>query len=489
MKTLAVVSVDTDTEVSRIVLSDDGAVTYSGGGSGKGVHQQAMRVGGLGAVEAFDLLAEQGWSNGKLRIVEAPLDDERAWWSAFERELSGADLADFNAKHPRGLGGKFAKKLAESIAEALGDMVDAGKAKPPRKPRAPKAKKTAKGLDEVHTEADLHALTVVQLRELAKLRGVKVPARASRAELVDALKPPPPKPTPLPTLTGRHHTWWLDRGDTEPDRPVPVRDLQIGEGRDGTPVVIRSGSLHRRGGVVVLVDHDGLSDMVSEDKVVREFFDQHREFETATSQAGKYQRGYAWVAQSNPDDAYFATSYGLPDMVSFATAGNGTTTVWGQRDPVFGPGGHRYILRHEFGHNVGRGVLAQSGLAQLHDGSVAWAAAARHDGAGYRLSSVDDYEAWGGLPKPELYPDPYRQFPDGVTDYGRSSQAEDFAESVMLYLNEQRIGNGRLAPGAPWTAIYFRDLFPARAALLDRIFPDVAVRQQNLRRSLTDARS
>ena len=90
--------------------------------------------------------------------------------------------------------------------------------------------------------------------------------------------------------------------------------------------------------------------------------------------------------------------------------------------------------------------------------------------------------------------EPGRGYPKGVTDYGRSSAAEDYAESVMLY-QLGPIATGRL-PGAvipkltgvklPPGAVaitdneilYFRDIYPKRAAILDKLFPDIAKAQK-----------
>ena len=366
-------------------------------------------------------------------------DGEREWLVEQWRRgaLVGAALAAFNNLHPRDASGRFAAKLADAV---LADVAQR------RKPRAPR-----------------------------KAAGSRRPAK----------KPTPTTtvPPPLPELTGWRPNWWLDvTADTDPDRPVPVRDLEIGMA--WSSVTVRSGTIHRRNGVSVLVDDAATSDMVPTDKVVREFFAQHREFMATTARAGEFQRGYAWVAARNPSDAEWAVRYNLPDFRATASAGHGGVTfMWGRADPVFGPGGDRYTLRHEFGHHVDHGLRTQPDLSHLGSDTAAWNSAARRDSAGYRLSSVVDYTPYGGLRTPGLYPDPTRLFPDGVTDYGRSSPAEDFAESVELYLAEGRIGTGRLNPGAPRTRIYFRDLFPARAAILDQIFPDVAARQQNLPRT------
>src|SRR4029434_9407725 len=81
-----------------------------------------------------------------------------------------------------------------------------------------------------------------------------------------------------------------------------------------------------------------------------------------------------------------------------------------------------------------------------------------------------------------LEPDPDALYPNGVTRYGRGSDREDFAEAVSLYL-QGRIGYGELPaqPGFSW--LWFRDLFPERAAILDKLFPEVAAQQ---RREIND---
>lgn len=66
--------------------------------------------------------------------------------------------------------------------------------------------------------------------------------------------------------------------------------------------------------------------------------------------------------------------------------------------------------------------------------------------------------------------DTSKTFPAGVTTYGKSAIGEDFAESVRLYLRDA-IGTGWFGSNQFVKMVYFRDLFPARASVLDRLFP------------------
>ena len=68
--------------------------------------------------------------------------------------------------------------------------------------------------------------------------------------------------------------------------------------------------------------------------------------------------------------------------------------------------------------------------------------------------------------------------PHGVTTYGKSSKAEDFAESLMLY-HSGTVGSAKFKDGSRGPVL-FRDLFPDRAKILDAMYPEVAERQKAL---------
>jgi hypothetical protein len=60
----------------------------------------------------------------------------------------------------------------------------------------------------------------------------------------------------------------------------------------------------------------------------------------------------------------------------------------------------------------------------------------------------------------------------GVSKYGKSSAQEDFAESIAQYMIMKPLGRTR--DGKDW---YFWDLFPSRAAILERVLPELKRRR------------
>jgi hypothetical protein len=66
---LRVVDVETQDEVARATLDDAGQVSYSGGGSAKGIVEQRARVDGTSPAAALRVLARDGWSNGYLMVA------------------------------------------------------------------------------------------------------------------------------------------------------------------------------------------------------------------------------------------------------------------------------------------------------------------------------------------------------------------------------------------------------------------------------------
>jgi hypothetical protein len=77
-------------------------------------------------------------------------------------------------------------------------------------------------------------------------------------------------------------------------------------------------------------------------------------------------------------------------------------------------------------------------------------------------------------------PEEGARYPDGVTPYATSSVREDWAEAAEFYFGTDAggaLGTGRLASSGRTVPIWFRDLFPARAAVLDQYFPEFAAQQ------------
>lgn len=411
-------------------------------------------------------------------LPELPLDDDGmvdALVVALAELDDGVGLRAWDpGKHPRGPGGRFRATvdvLKERIqkhrrGDGEGDPFDGYSREQLRK--AAKARgielKRGENRDSIAARllADLGGKQGSSSKKTASTSPGATPETPKATATVAAAAP---KSSSNPAeLSGPGPRWWsLLREDTGPDDPVPVRDLNLGSG-----YTVRSGKAFRVDGVAILVE-DGTSPT---SQVVRDFMDVHREL---PANAGHYQRGYAWLAGSNPDDAFWERKYKIPGFASGATAGDGSVTMWRKENAALGPYSYRDTLAHEFGHNVS----ARSVSRDLDDRGAAWEQAAEHDAAATRPTDV----SWTAGPMVlrahtfNFAYAPGKDWPRGVTQYGTSSPAEDYAESVSFYIAGQ-IGTGRLQLGGPKKPIYFRDLFPARAAVLDQVFPEIAASQQ-----------
>lgn len=311
-----------------------------------------------------------------------------------------------------------------------------------------------------------------QLRRVAKARGIELKRGEDRDSIAQKLldhlggtksgQAEAPSLNP-PELTGWESRWWtILREDTGMDA-VPVRDLELVGG-----YILKSGKAYRIDGITFIVE-DGTGP--SAERIVQGFRDVHRQL---PPEADQYQQGYAWLAGRNPADAYWAEEYNIPGFKSVATAGDGAVRMWARADAPFGPASYLAELSHEFGHNVSSAVARRD----LGDGSPAWARAAKADSGIRRPTDV----AFSGrlalrLQQVNYHVQPSKGWPWGVSEYGTSSRAEDYAESMAFYLGD-KIGTGRLRPGDPPVPIYFRDLFPERAKVLDQVFPEIAKRQK-----------
>jgi DNA-binding MarR family transcriptional regulator len=284
-------------------------------------------------------------------------------------------------------------------------------------------------------------------------------------------KVPVATPPSGPVITGDHGDEWhrqLPPGDTDADG-VPVRDLKLSSG-----YVVGRGRMVRRNGTTYLIeDQPGQN----HDAVVS-FLDR---FQSSLPHARTLQHGIAWLNGANPDDGYWAKRFGT-EHVSAMTASKGKVHVWGAGTRMH-PNDVEFSLRHEYGHNVdGRGPAL---LAKVNSEGPAWRAAIGADShvplpPGFVPHNVleDGVDKKHGAG---------REVPDGVTDYGKSSLLEDFAESVMMYLQHEvgRVhAHGQHPNGS--LPVFFRDLFPQRAALLDRVFSDIAEQQRAILRARGD---
>lgn len=146
-------------------------------------------------------------------------------------------------------------------------------------------------------------------------------------------------------------------------------------------------------------------------------------------------------AGANPQDAYWAEKYGMPNFVSAATGGGGTINFWN---------GSKYlqegVFQHEFGHNVGSAVRAeQNSEAGLVGGLI---------------NAVKDI--YTGDNQSSTIPRGYTQAAaaDGksISDYGDQAISEDFAETWSAYQDAVQTG--------PLAVALFARQYPERYAVI-----------------------
>lgn len=308
-----------------------------------------------------------------------------------------------------------------------------------------------------------------QLRRVAKARGIDLKRGEDRESIAQKLLAHLRGPaaadkasahSEMPTLTGTDSRWWKSfTTDTGWEHPAPVKNLTLYSGE----YTIEHGWAFRVNGVSYLIEGPGsASDAARQAQLLHHFH------ATLPAEAVRYQEAYHWLTGRNPTDSYWAEKYNHPDFRSAFTAGDGSTYAWGKVTGLNYDGS----LRHEFGHNVSTAMRDQGLQAE----GPAWQAATHGPNARRDVFdlTMDPGLAYDFKITPRF--DPSAEFPYGVTMYGKNSITEDYAEATALYLHG-RIGTGRLTKDGPVQPVYFRDLFPARAAILDRIYPSVAQAQ------------
>jgi hypothetical protein len=264
-------------------------------------------------------------------------------------------------------------------------------------------------------------------------------------------------------VTGYSTNRWENRvpEDTGP-LGIPVRDLTIDGDGVGGGYVVKSGRLIKRGGVAYLIED-------RDDTMADEMADFLESVHKELPGADKLMRGYAWLHGDSPNDAYWQKRFGNSEHRAAASSGDGIMRFWGPGNEG-GLEEQRKRAKHEFGHNVDNLVAASRGSGS--------------DSARWRRSADKDREVgfpvgwqWNGVRRsPEKSKGAEdREVPYGVTDYGKSSWMEDYAESTDMYL-QGAIGSA--AQGiSKRVPVYFRDLFPHRASALDEMFPEIARKQ------------
>jgi len=346
------------------------------------------------------------------------------------------------------------------------------------------------------------SMTVARLKQVARDANVPLFGATRKADIVANLrnwesvyrvkipglpewKPPPIQRAAVPrlgvpaagspVLTGSRLNDWSDEFRFGPLGPVAdtpaegfrVSDLRVVLGAaDGSfdNYVVAHGTAWRFNGVSYLIEHG--PDEFAAPWVSRALADLRAAHDTIPA-AARANKSYAVLQGPSKANSYWARRFNNPSHRSAMTAGGGHVTIYDftpNRSVV-----SVRLLRHETGHNLDDLVGRRSAGSE----SLAWGRAAHADVAvanGIEFTSLNfDRTFVSGAG---------RGFPAGVTDYGRSSAGEDWAESVMLY-QLGPIAKGRLGPGGGEIVdLYFRDIYPNRAAILDELFPDLAATQR-----------
>ncbi len=345
-------------------------------------------------------------------------------------------------------------------------------------------------------------MTVIQLKDAAKsydaahgTRFTRLLAGQKKAQIVDTLRhlevahgvrltglpewkaPRAPKSVvaPIPStgipargasLTGTLDERWSKLLPVTPSEGIRVQDLRVSHNALGDYWVRHGTAWRDADGAAYLVEHGELEFGASwVSKAVTDMRSAHAEIYGAA----KYNKSYAWLLDRNPADAHWAKEYNIPNFRSAATAANGNISLWSRTTyPNLDVG----LIRHETGHNIDDAIGRKSSGAE----SQAWADANAADAATTRYILLNTT-----VPGHQIneFPRAGKNYPHGVTEYGKSSPLEDFAESVRLYQS------GPVADGHPADLnmpevkdVYFREIFPNRAAILDGLFPDIAAAQK-----------
>jgi ADP-ribose pyrophosphatase len=302
-------------------------------------------------------------------------------------------------------------------------------------------------------------------RSVARTRVPSVPPTPGRRPDLSGTSGPP-------ILTGRQGVDASDMGppgDTPPGG-MPVKDFTLRSGYN-----IQHGTFFRQDRIPYLIEHEDTPEGKAHAEEIQKALWAHRQ-SLPLSMRG-LQRSYSWVRGRNPKDGERARRLGHDpdDFISGATSDSlGGVTVYNRDE--FGFDGVDGELDHEFAHSLDH---VGKELGGIGSGSDEWLDAVIADGIHREgLSDVTFDQGPADTHSPiRLRPasDKY-EFPYGVTDYGTADAPEDFAESFRLY-RAGPIGKGRRTKGGPIEPLWFRDVFPARAAIFDQIVPDSAEKQ------------
>lgn len=271
-------------------------------------------------------------------------------------------------------------------------------------------------------------------------------------------------------ITGKIQTHWsANRPDTGPNG-IAVRDAVI----EGSYVIAQGRAWVIDGiGYLIEIPSGPITARMRAD-VLRTLTALREQHETLPG-ASLYNKSYNYILRANPHDIHYAQQYGVPDFASAATAGDGSVTFWRMTRPA----GYRPsddTFRHETGHNLDYRYATHHGLGSAN---LRWSQAVGLDTKRWSADPppIIDFVGRERSSAFELLPkrDSSAQFPNGVTKYGKTHAAEDYAESFELYTRRSPIAEGTI--NGERVPLYFRDVWPNRAALFDEMFPDFAKAQ------------
>lgn len=270
----------------------------------------------------------------------------------------------------------------------------------------------------------------------------------------------------------RHETGW--------DAPVPVRNLTISGHK------VKHGWAWKVDGKTFVVqgpapENDPFGDQQTVAKAVAMKLNELHKAHLPPD-ADQYQKGYFWTSAPSPNDAYWQKRFNNPNHRAAASAGDGAVSFW-NKTPAQLPGAtEEDHIVHEFGHNFDKTSTTGGRISK----SPEWAKAMTVDYDGNSGAVGRDRARVQGFVQDALKPGQFRidfqegykkEAPFGVTTYGKSSPQEDLAESLVLY-RQGRVGEGRPKGMDVPVPVYFRDLFPERAKILDKEFPEFAREQK-----------
>jgi hypothetical protein len=332
-----------------------------------------------------------------------------------------------------------------------------------------------------------------QREEIARLRGDRAPARRPMRDRTAVLPEGTPwklerpaGPSSRPASSPRPRELTGVTGDQLPTLEVPegeelvLHDLRLSDGVGGPKYTVKKAYATRRGGQIYVIDSDALAVNESWRKGAIDAIEELHA--SIPPEMLAHQRGYVIVGGSSPSDAYFQATYD-PSFSTLGSAGggDGMTYLWRR---AFKPPLHErkdrqieHTVKHENAHNVDEAL----GWASR---TTRWADAAKQDNI--HRGRILDFKSHArdkdqftvrfqseSLPSRTKYDHPFEH---GVTDYGLSSPEEDFAEALAMY-GYGPLGTARFRPDGPEELVWFRDIFPERAAFLDQRFPQFAQAQ------------